>query len=101
MPIYAFKCEKCDHCFDEQLSYDERETPTKKACPSCKKKKVVRDWSASTPVLAMDSTLTPSKVVGSQFKEVIDKIKSSGQVPKRHHAKLDASANMNAGRIVR
>jgi hypothetical protein len=49
----------------------------------------------------MDATLTPNKVVGSQFKEVIDKIKSSGQVPKRLHAKLDASANMNAGRIVR
>jgi hypothetical protein len=49
----------------------------------------------------MDATLTPSKVVGSQFKEVIDKIKTSGQVPKRFHEKLDNSANLNAGRIVR
>jgi hypothetical protein len=45
--------------------------------------------------------LTPKKVVGSQFKDVIDRIKGSGQVPKRFHAKLDASASMNAGRIAR
>ena len=101
MPNYAFKCEKCDHTFDEMLAYKDREEPTKKPCPSCKKKKIVRDWQASSPSLAMDTTLTPSKVVGSQFKEVIDKIKSSGQVPKRFHEKLDNSARMNAGRVVR
>lgn len=101
MPNYAFKCEKCEHTFDEILNLNDRDTPTKKPCPNCKKKKVIRDWQASAPSLAMDATLTPHKVVGSQFKEVIDKIKSSGQVPKRLHAKLDASANMNAGRIVR
>jgi len=101
MPNYAFKCEKCDHTFDEMLNLSDRDVPTKKPCPSCKKKKIVRDWGASTPSLAMDATLTPSKVVGSQFKEVIDKIKSSGQVPKRFHEKLDNSARMNAGRVVR
>jgi hypothetical protein len=62
---------------------------------------VQRDWQASTPTLAIDATLTPKKVVGGQFKEVIDRIKNNGQVPKRFHAKLDASANMNAGRIAR
>lgn len=101
MPNYAFKCESCEHTFDEMLNLSDRDAPTKKPCPNCKKKKVLRDWAASTPSLAMDATLTPSKVVGSQFKEVIDKIKSSGQVPKRFHSKLDSSANMNAGRIVR
>jgi putative FmdB family regulatory protein len=101
MPNYAFKCEKCDHTFDEILSLSERNTPLEKPCPKCKKKKIIKDWQANTPSLAMDSTLTPSKVVGSQFKDVIDKIKSSGQVPKRFHEKLDNSAKMNAGRIVR
>ena len=101
MPNYAFKCEKCKHTFDEMLALSDRDLPTKKPCPKCKKKKIIRDWQASTPSLAMDATLTPQKVVGSQFKEVIDKIKKSGQVPKRLHAKLDASANMNAGRVVR
>jgi putative FmdB family regulatory protein len=101
MPNYAYKCEKCKHSFDLMLTYEERENPIKKPCPNCKKKKIIRDWAASAPSLAMDTTLSPSKVVGSQFKEVIDKIKSSGQVPKRFHSKLDASANMNAGRYVR
>jgi hypothetical protein len=101
MPNYAFKCEKCEHTFDEMLNLSDRDVPTKNPCPQCKKKKVVRDWQASTPSLAMDATLNPQKVVGSQFKEVIDRMKSSGQVPKRFHEKLDNSANMNAGRIVR
>ena len=101
MPNYAFKCEKCEYTFDEMLSLSDRDAPTKKPCPQCKKKKVIRDWQASTPSLAMDATLTPSKVVGSQFKDVIDKIKSSGQVPKRFHEKLDNSVSMNAGRVVR
>lgn len=101
MPNYAFRCEKCEYSFDESLPVNDRDNPIKKPCPKCKKKKVIRDWGASTPSLAMDATLTPSKVVGSQFKEVIDKIKSSGQVPKRFHSKLDNSATMNAGRVVR
>jgi putative FmdB family regulatory protein len=101
MPNYAFKCEKCKHCFDEMLSYEHRDEPIKKACPQCKKKKIIRDWAACTPSLAMDTTLSPSKVVGSQFKEVIDKIKTSGQVPKRFHSKLDESASLKAGRFVR
>ena len=101
MPNYAFKCEKCEHTFDEMLSLSNRDEPLKKPCHKCKKKKIIRDWGASTPSLAMDATLTPQKVVGSQFKEVIDKIKSSGQVPKRFHEKLDNSAKMNAGRVVR
>jgi putative FmdB family regulatory protein len=101
MPNYAFRCEKCDHTFDDILSYTDRDLPTTKPCPKCNKKKIVKDWGASTPSLGMDTTLCPSKVVGSQFKEVIDKIKSSGQVPKRFHEKLDNSANMKAGRIVR
>jgi putative FmdB family regulatory protein len=101
MPNYAFRCEKCDHTFDESLPVNDRDNPTKKPCPSCKKKKVIRDWGSERQSLGMDATLTPSKVVGSQFKEVIDKIKSGGQVPKRLHDRLDNSASMAAGRIVR
>lgn len=101
MPNYAFKCENCKHSFDENLFVNDRDKPTKKPCPKCKKKKILRDWGSETQSLGMDTTLNPTKVVGSQFKEVIDKIKSNGQVPKRFHEKLDNSAKMNAGRIVR
>jgi putative FmdB family regulatory protein len=101
MPIYAFRCEKCDYSFDETLFVNDRDTPTKKPCPKCKKKKIVRDWGSEKQSLGMDSTLTPHKIVGSQFKDVIDKIKFSGQVPKRYHAKLDESVTKSAGRIVR
>ena len=101
MPNYAFKCENCDHGFDEILNLSDRDIPLTKPCPECNKKKVFRNWGASKPILMADATLTPTKAMGSQFKEVIDKIKSNGQVPKRFHEKLDNSLNVNAGRRLR
>jgi len=48
-----------------------------------------------------ECNLFKGRKMGSQFKEVIDKIKSSGQVPKRFHEKLDNSLNSNAVRRLR
>ena len=101
MPNYAFKCENCDHCFDEMLNLSDRDIPLKKPCPQCNKKKVFRNWGASKPILMADATLTPTTATGSQFKDVIDRIKSNGQVPKRFHEKLDNSLHTNAGRRLR
>ncbi len=33
MPIYEFKCSKCEHVFEVMGSYAEREQPH--ACPKC------------------------------------------------------------------
>ena len=35
MPLYSYKCEACEHEFDEVLPIDQRENPTKEACPVC------------------------------------------------------------------
>ena len=36
MPIYEYKCDQCDHCFEKlMLSEDEKHV----ACPECKSKK--------------------------------------------------------------
>ena len=101
MPNYAFKCENCDHGFDEMLNLSDRDIPLTKPCPECKKNTIFRNWGASKPILMADATLTPTKAMGSQFKEVIDKIKSNGHVPKRYHEKLDNSLHTNAGRRLR
>jgi putative FmdB family regulatory protein len=100
MPNYSFNCEACDHKFELFLKMSECENPLKEKCPKCKKKKVVRDWADQTNSIAIDTTLTPSKVNGSAWKEVIDKIKNSGHVPKRYHDKLENSGR-HAGRYVR
>lgn len=100
MPNYSFVCESCDHKFEVFLKMSECNDPLKEKCPSCKKKKIVKDWSKQKNSIAMDTTLTPSKVNGSAWNDVIDKIKGSGQVPKRFHEKLDNSGR-HAGRYVR
>jgi putative FmdB family regulatory protein len=37
MPTYSYKCQACDHTFDEVQSFSE---PDLVACPACKKKKL-------------------------------------------------------------
>lgn len=99
MPNYSFKCESCDHEFETFLKMSESDKPLKEKCPSCgKKKKIIKNWGVQNNVIAFDTTLTPSKVHGSAWKEVIDKIKNSGHVPKRYHSRLDNSGR-HAGRF--
>lgn len=45
MPEYSFSCEKCDYNFTELWSVQEYDCAVAKAkCPSCKSKKVYRDF---------------------------------------------------------
>ncbi|NBO36561.1 zinc ribbon domain-containing protein [bacterium] len=100
MPNYAFKCEKCDHEFELFLKMSESDNPLKEKCPSCGKKKVVKNWETQRNSIAYDMTLTPTKVCGGAWREVIDRIKTNGMVPKRYHDRLD-NAGKGVGRIVR
>jgi len=95
MPNYDYMCEACSHCFEELISYEDRETPTKNPCPQCGEKKVIKKI-GGFPGLAADSTLTPDKKTGGQWSEMMNKIKSG--VPKRYHSNLDKSTNMNGKR---
>jgi len=101
MPNYSFSCEGCNHKFDLFLKMNENDQPTKEKCPKCGKKKVVKNWGAQRNSIAYDSTLTPTKVCGSAWNEVISKIKNSGHVPKRYHDRLDNAGKGSAVRYVR
>lgn len=35
MPLYEFKCEKCNHVFDQFLNSDDRKNPLSEMCPEC------------------------------------------------------------------
>jgi putative FmdB family regulatory protein len=98
MPNYSFKCDGCDHKFEIFLKMSESDKPLKEKCPNCKKKKIKKNWAEQNNIIGFDTTLTPSKVTGSAWKEVVDKIKNSGQVPKRYHERLD-NAGRHAGRF--
>jgi putative FmdB family regulatory protein len=42
MPIYEYRCEKCDERFEEYLTASDKPAPP---CPKCKSAKVTRLWS--------------------------------------------------------
>jgi putative FmdB family regulatory protein len=101
MPNYSFECGACKHEFDVFLKMSENDQPTKEKCPNCGKKKVTKNWGVQRNSIAFDSTLTPTKVCGSAWNEVISRIKGSGQVPKRFHDRLDNAGKGSAVRYVR
>ena len=35
MPIYEYKCNECEHTFEDYLSVSNRDKPLKKPCPEC------------------------------------------------------------------
>ena len=45
MPIYEYRCEKCSQTFSVKMSMAEHEQGSI-ACPSCKKSRVVPQYSA-------------------------------------------------------
>jgi|TARA_Y100000310_G_C20548578_1_gene746860 hypothetical protein len=69
--------------------------PTKEPCPECGKKEVKK--SVSKPAgLGADSNITPDKVTGGDWSEMMGRIKKN--LPKRYHKKLDKSTNMTGRR---
>ena len=95
MPVYGFICNKCQHQFDELLSMGEREKPLSKPCPKCKKKSISRSFDGFSQSIGSDSTLTPNKVTGGQWNELMGRMKKG--VSKRFHKNLD-QATSNTGR---
>lgn len=99
MPNYSFKCEGCKHTFEEFLKMSENDAPTKKPCPKCNKKKIVKDWSEQRNSVGYDMTLTPTKVCGSAWNEVIDKVKKAA--PRHMQDRLEQSRTFNPSRFER
>jgi putative FmdB family regulatory protein len=42
MPVYEFRCEKCEKTFDEKETFAEHDTHPKVKCPHCGSTKVGR-----------------------------------------------------------
>jgi len=100
MPNYSYICENCEYTFEETHLMKDHDLPMKKPCPKCKKKKIQKNWSAQANGVHSNSTMSPAKVNGSAWKEVIDRIKTSGQVPKRFHERLDRSSDFRNGSVL-
>lgn len=95
MPNYDYGCKACNKVWEEFHSISNRDMPTEEPCPHCKKSgKVVREW-LQAPTGGVDATLGP----GKDFKDMVKKIKASGQVPKRFHENLDRAASRTGMRL--
>jgi len=92
MPIYEYECDGCSHQFEESMSMSNDKVPCGEACPCCGEVGMVRKGFRTAPAGASDSTMTPDKKTGGQWSEMIERVKHSGQVPKRYHEKLDQSS---------
>ena len=75
MPNYDYRCETCDHTFEEFHPIRDREKPCKLPCPACGGGPISQ-FIASAPAL-IDPVRLGVRRPDSGFKEVISKIKSA------------------------
>ena len=91
MPIYEYKCEKCEHIFDEVLSVSNRDKPIEEPCPECGKKSIKKLISATT--MGVDMNVKPP----GWFQDRLSNMKD--YTPKRYHDGLDKAGNRSGGKL--
>ena len=95
MPIYEYKCNECEHTFDDYLNVSDRDKPLKQPCPECGVKAVSKLVSATS--MGVDMNCTPDKKTGGDWSRLMDKMKKS--TPKRYHSGIDRATNRSGGKI--
>jgi putative FmdB family regulatory protein len=70
---YNYHCASCDHDFEKNISIEERDAPSKKPCPSCKKRgKVERVFKA--PGISYEGATSDIRRAGSGWNDVLGRI---------------------------
>ena len=72
MPMYDYRCKKCEHHFEEMHIIAERKAPEKKACPECGKKQIEQTIEGM-PFIG-DPVRQGTKRVDNGFREVMQKV---------------------------
>jgi putative FmdB family regulatory protein len=96
MPIYEYKCNECEHTFDDYLNVSDRDKPLKEPCPECGENSVTKLVSATT--MGVDMNCTPDKKTGGDWSRLMDRMKKN-TVPKRYHDNIDRATNRSGGKI--
>jgi len=95
MPTYNYRCEKCEHAWEDFLSMADYEKPTKEPCPQCGVTEV-RKVIGGMPGIGVDATLTPDKATGGDWSELMGRMKKVAGAKGRR--KLDASGDHSGRR---
>ncbi len=74
MPLYSYKCEKCDRVFDELLKMNDRNLPLESCCPNCNQEGGVILLITATAIVSPFS-LDGLKKPQADFKERMKQIK--------------------------
>ena len=80
MPIYEFRCPKCEHEFEKVVSYSKIDEVE---CPECEEKPVERLMSlfAAGPANNLSTSFSPSSSGGSCGREALAEYKQRGRLP--------------------
>jgi hypothetical protein len=72
MPFYDYRCEKCEHTWEEMLKIKDHKKPEKKPCPKCGEKSV-KQIILSVPGFAVDTSMQVTNKATGGFKDVMQK----------------------------
>lgn len=76
MPRYDYRCEECQHAWEQDLTIAERNLPVEQPCPKCGKEKSVEKYLPSTGGLCY-SVENMNRKVPEGFKDVLRNIKKN------------------------
>ena len=86
MPMYDYRCDKCNKLWEENLSMSNSNKPCENPCPYCQAEGFVKKHVGGFPAMAVDTTMTADKKTGGRWSEIMNKIKDA--TPDRHHDNL-------------
>lgn len=87
MPIYDYRCDKCEQLWEENLSMGDRDKPCKKKCPFCEEKGHVKKHVGGFPSMAVDTTMNANTKTGGRWNEIMNRIQS--KTPDRYKDNLN------------
>lgn len=88
MPTYEYKCEACDHQFEEFQSMTE---PALEKCPKCKKKKLRRLFGTGAAILFKGSGFYETDYRSESYKSAAKADTESSGAAKSDTAKSDTN----------
>ena len=90
MPIYDYRCEKCEHCIEEFHSISERENVSCKECEQCKaidsfKLFVGKEATPIMPATSIEGRIRPRQDFQERMKQMREGLKYDKESKLKNH----------------
>jgi putative FmdB family regulatory protein len=72
MPTYSYRCQACQHLFEDFLPIKKRKIPETKPCPECGEKRIIQAI-IYAPNITIDGSVDIHKATGG-FKDAMQKV---------------------------